>query len=190
MFRGFSSLGAVGLELISANNSGDLRRTHHTLDQAFERVIWRQETLSAEGRGVSYVWWHFEFDQGELSIHYDGGLLKQVRLGPNSFRYVALADDFDSEKLIEEWMPEWDVDRYRLGVSPIEVAMLTMGVQPYQRCLSAYSAYWSQDYYGESDCDIDCRLLYVEPFRGSMVYLPMRLDFDHTPNPTKTISYV
>jgi hypothetical protein len=190
MFHGYSSLGAVALELIEHNVSGKLRReTKHNLNQAIEKVVWRKQTLAAMGSGTSYVWWWFHFDCGELSLEVFPADLSEVPYGDRGHRFVPLnSENFDAERFLADWEHSHDHDCDT--ILPLETTMIKMGIQPYQKCLTAYTETWSSDYYGESDCDIDARLLYVEPMHCNAVYLPIVIDRGFGPNEMKRLRLV
>lgn len=180
MIQGFSTLGAVALRLADDNYRMCMRaNSKYTMDQAVEVVCFQKRTMA--GTWASYVWWSFEFDEGEISVQYDIGKLKPVPLRGSkkrSWRYVpAGSGEIEPDEIIKEWTEDsWRAWRSGDWLSAAEKAMFQMGVQPGQRCLSRYSEQWSQDYYGESDCDISCELLYVEPLGDcSHIYLPIPL---------------
>jgi hypothetical protein len=164
------------LRLIDEANRGTLRSTtKHTLDQAVERLIWRKQSLAGMGNhGTSYIWWWFAFDEGELSIEYSPSSLSEIGYDNGSYRYVSMnSDSFGVETLVQDWLPDRPVSLDPL--LPFETAMLKMGVQPYQKCLSAYTESWSRSYEGEAEADIECELLYVEPSHN-VLYLPIVID--------------
>lgn len=188
MIQGFSTLGAVALRLIEDNNNFGLKgTTRYNLDQAVELVCHRKKTIASIGSAPSYIWWWFSLEEGELHIHFDRGKLRSICLNKDKWdwRMVATAD-LEPDRLIEQWTPDCWWSRDDRTLSKIELAMLSMGVQPYQKCLTRYTEEWSgPDYFGESDCDTNAELLYVEPLTGCLVaYLPVPLGILGQPVPT------
>lgn len=175
MIQGFATLGAVALRLVEDNYHFGMRaNSKYSLEQSIEVVCFQKRTVA--GNSVSYIWWWFTLDEGEISVHYDIGNLKPVRLQGERRRYrhvPAGSGEVEISDLIAEWTGE---ETYSSSLSAVETAMIRLGVQPDQRCLSRYTETWSVDYYGESDCDIGCDLLYVEPLGNcSHAYLPVPL---------------
>lgn len=169
MINGFSTLGAVALRMIEENQKRPIRHsTKYTLDQAIEKVCFRKETIYAEGSGWSYLWWWFCIDQGETSVEWDQGKLRTIPYEKSSYRYIAVVEDFEQDRLYQDYK----VEGYFADVAD---AMLRMGMSFGQKALSRTRTEWSSDYWGESDSSTDTELLYVEPWDSTIFMIPLEL---------------
>lgn len=161
MINGFSTLGAVALRLADDySHAGQWRSARYTLDQAVEKVCWRQESIIGEVDTASYLWWSFEIRDGALAIDIDRGKLTEIYTTGKARRWLP-ARHLDVEALANIAWNDWDSAMLRLG--------LTLG----QRVLTRHICYSSCDTWSD-DYREDCKIIYVEPPQEG--YLPIRVD--------------
>lgn len=172
MFNGFSTLGAVALQIaedyIRFPMKADCR---YSVQQAIFKVCMLEESIASSGRSPSYVWAWFGLDEGETVLEIDRDVkLAEVPLNKRQYRYVPLrSGDVEGRDLIPEyWLDDWE-DR---SIVAADYAMLRMGMGFHQKFLVRYMEEWSTDYYGESDVAKQGSIVYAK--RGhSSVLMPM-----------------
>ncbi|CTQ45726.1 hypothetical protein [Roseibium aggregatum] len=150
--------------------------TRYTPAQVIEKVIYRQESVASSSSSCpSWLWCEAISDQGEPSIDGDLGKLPYMLPIGDGRRYAVNLPAYEAAEGPDGLLGLIGGDcRYGIDFPAINF-MLEHGISIGERFLVEVSISYSQDYYGECDCDISSEVIYKEPNCGFII-LPIPSD--------------
>lgn len=166
MINGFSTIGAVALQLIEDYHNSPMRYScRYNLHQAIKVVCFERRSMASSGECPSYLWGSFNFVDGELSFVRTPWKQSGCRLVDGKrHRYIPL-EDFSSSDL--PYYPEWN------DYGRADIYLIQQGLQVGQEILVRTITTYHTDYFGESDSETRSEIIFTDPIGSNMVYMPM-----------------